>query len=195
MEDRNARGTLTDAPTYSVAARRFHWWTVLFVLVQIPLGLYMSYRGNLLNIWDGLTNTLYSSHKLIGMIIFFLVLARLAYRLSHGAPPDEPGLATWEKAASHATHWSLYLLLLVVPVLGYVGISRYPALDLFGVVSLPGLVAPDQAAAARVFFWHWLGAVAIVLLLGGHVAGALMHYVIHKDGVLRRMFVRAGRLS
>jgi cytochrome b561 len=195
MEDSNSRRASTEDATYSTAARRFHWWTVLFVATQIPLGLTMAYRGNKLDIWDGLTNALYSSHKLLGIVIFLLVLARLVYRLRNGAPPDEPSLEWWQRGASHTTHWGLYLLLLVVPILGYIGVSLYPALDLFGIVSLPGLVAPNQDAAARVFYYHWLGAVAIVLLIGMHVGAALFHYVIRKDGVLRRMWVRAGRLS
>jgi cytochrome b561 len=195
MADNSIRGDASGEPTYSVTARRFHWWTVLLVLTQIPLGVYMSYRGNMMNVWDGLTNALYSSHKVIGIVVFLLVLARLYYRLSHGAPPDEPTLAWWQKAAAHFNHWGLYLALLVVPVLGYIGVSLYPALDVFGLFSLPGIVAPKEGAAERVFFWHFIGAIAIVLLIGMHVGAALFHYVIRKDGVLRRMWVRAGRLS
>ena len=195
MEDRDIRGASAQDATYSTAARRFHWWTVAFVAVQIPLGLTMAYRGNTLNLWDGLTNALYSSHKLLGITILVLVLARLIYRLSHGAPPDEPTITWWQKGAAHLNHWGLYLMLLVVPLLGYVGISLFPALDIFGLFSLPGVVAPNQEAAARVFYWHWVGAVAIVLLVGMHVGAALFHYFIRRDGVLRRMWVRAGRLS
>ena len=138
MEDRDIRGASAQDATYSTAARRFHWWTVAFLAVQIPVGLYMAYRGNTLNVWDGLTNALYSSHKLLGITILVLVLARLIYRLSHGAPPDEPTLTWWQKGAAHFNHWGLYLMLLVVPILGYVGISLYPALDIFGLFSLPG---------------------------------------------------------
>ena len=110
----------------------------------------MVYRGPSLKIWDGVTNSLYNAHKLTGIVIFFLVLARLGYRLTQGAPADEPSLETWQKGASHATHWSLYLLLLLVPIGGYLGISLYPALDVFG-IPLPSIVAANQAAAARVF--------------------------------------------
>ena len=120
-------------------------------------------------------------------MILLLVLARLIYRLSHGAPPDEPTLTWWQKGAAHVTHWGLYLLLLVVPIIGYVGISLYPARDIFGLFSLPGIVAQNQDAAARVLYWHWVGAVAIVLLVGMHVGAALFHYLIRKDGVLQRM--------
>jgi cytochrome b561 len=138
------------------------------------------------------TNTLYNVHKLVGLVIFFLVLARLAYRLTQGAPADEPSLEAWQKGAAHATHWSLYLLLLLVPIGGYLGISLYPALDVFG-IPLPSIAAADQAAAARVFFLHWIGAVLILLLVGAHVSAALYHYFLRKDGVLQRMWPAAGR--
>jgi cytochrome b561 len=180
---------------YSSTARRFHWWTVALVAVQIPIGLYMAYRGNTLNVWDGLTNFLYSSHKLAGIAILVLVIARLGYRLVHGAPGPEPTIAWWQKIAAELNHWGLYILLLIVPVLGYVGISLFPALDIYGLFSLPGIVAPDQAAASKVFFYHWLGAVLIVLLVGAHVGAALFHYFIRKDGVLARMLPQVGRRS
>jgi cytochrome b561 len=179
--------------TYTSTARRFHWWTVALVAVQIPVGLYMAYRGNTLNIWDGLTNFLFSTHKLAGITILVLVVARLGYRLVHGAPAPEPTITWWQRIASELNHWGLYVLLLVVPVLGYVGISLFPALDIYGLFSLPGIVAPDQAAASTVFFYHWLGAVLIVLLVGAHVGAALFHYFIRKDGVLARMLPQAGR--
>jgi len=190
MEDKSV---IVGTPlSYSQTARRFHWWTALLLAIQVPVGLAMVYRGPTLKIFDALTNTLYNSHKLLGIIIFCLVLTRLIYRLGSGAPADEPSLAAWQRAAAHATHWGLYVLLLVVPVLGYLGISLYPALDVFG-VPLPAVSAPNQPAAERVFFLHWIGAVLILLLVAAHVGAALMHYFIHKDGVLQRMWVRAGR--
>ena len=81
-----------------------------------------------------------------------------------------------------------------VAIGGYVGISLYPALDVFG-FNLPALVAPDQEAAAKVFYWHMLGAFAIVLLVSLHVSAATYHYYMRRDGVLRRMLVKAGRYT
>lgn len=176
----------TQVEIYSPPARRFHWWTVALILVQVPLGLYMAYRGNVLGIFDDLTNNLYGSHKLIGIIIFLVVLARLAYRLMHGAPTDEPTLEWWHKAASHFNHWGLYLLLLATPIAGYIGISQYPALNIFG-IPLPGIVAADQDAAGRTFMIHFWLALVLVAFVAIHVAAALYHYVIRKDNVLTRM--------
>ena len=117
--------------------------------IQVPVGLYMVYRGSVTN-FDALTNTLYSSHKTLGLVILALVIARLFYRFSHGAPADEPTIEWWQKAASHATHWSLYLLLLLVPIVGWLGISLYGARDVFGLFSIPPLAGQDQAAAEGV---------------------------------------------
>lgn len=177
------------APTgaYSPAARHFHWLTAAAVFVMVPLGFAMTYRGTTLNIWDGLTDTLFSTHKLLGFLVLWLVAGRLAYRLIRGAPPDEPTLLWWQRAASHLVHWLLYGLLIVVPLLGWIGISLYPSLRVFGLFDLPALSGPDQPRAEAVLWVHGKLAVVMALLVGGHIAAALYHHLIRRDGVLRRM--------
>lgn len=180
----------TTVITYSRIARALHWITVALVAIQVPVGVYMAYRGNTLNVWDKLTGALYNGHKLMGITLLILVLWRLAYRFTRGAPPDEPTLEHWQKLASHANHWGLYLLLVATPVAGYVGISLFPALDIFGLFKLPGIVAPDKAAASRVFAVHGALAIGLVLLIVMHVAAALFHYLVRRDNVLGRMIPR-----
>ncbi|KRE02329.1 hypothetical protein ASE63_07750 [Bosea sp. Root381] len=174
-------------PAYSATARRLHWVTAGAVLVMVPLGLAMSYRGNTLDIWDGLTDALYSSHKLIGFTLLWLIVLRLGYRFRRGAPPDEPSLHWWHKAASHLTHWSLYALLIVVPLLGWIGVSLYPSLTLFGLVDLPALASPNEELAKKVLSVHGTLAITLALLACVHVTAALYHHGIRRDGVLRRM--------
>lgn len=176
--------------TYSRTARALHWVTVALVALQVPVGVAMVYRGKTLNLWDKLTGVLYNGHKLVGIAILLLVLWRLAYRFTRGAPPDEPTLEPWQKLAGHANHWGLYLLLVATPVAGYVGISLFPALDIFGLFKLPGVVAPDKAAAGTAFAVHMALAIGLVLLIGMHVAAALFHYFVRKDNVLGRMIPR-----
>ncbi|AMJ60892.1 cytochrome b [Bosea sp. PAMC 26642] len=178
---------------YSGTARHLHWVTAAAVFVMIPLGFAMTYRGNTLNIWDGVTDALFSTHKLIGFLLLWLIVGRFAYRLIHGAPKDEPTLLWWQKAASHLVHWLLYGLLLVVPALGWIGVSLYPSLGIFGLFNLPALVKPDQALAEAVLQVHGNLAILIALLVGGHIAAALYHHLIRKDGVLRRMLPGLGR--
>ncbi len=190
MERSPTQGTQVEL--YSPTARRFHWWTVLLVLIQLPLGLYMSYRGNTLGIFDDVTNNLYSSHKLVGIIIFIVVVLRLLNRLTRGAPPPEPTITWWQRGASAINHWGLYALLLALPIVGYIGVSQYPALDIFG-MTLPGIVAADQDASARTFLLHFWGAMLLVALIAMHFGAAMFHYLIRKDNVLTRMLPSARR--
>ncbi len=176
---------------YSPAARAFHWSIAALVLITIPIGFIMTDRGER-NIWDATTNNLYSAHKLIGLVILTLMIGRWIYRLSHGAPASAPTLLSWQKGLSHAVHWSLYLLLILVPVGGYLGISYYPALDIFG-VKLPGIVTPNEDTAKLIFKLHAAGATVVAGLIGLHLAGVVFHSFIQKDAILARMWPGAGR--
>jgi len=195
---------------YSPTARFLHWLTVLIVAIQVPVGFYMVWRGNATN-FDDATNTLFSTHKLAGFTLLWIVLLRLAYRVVRGAPPDEPTLPWWIRLGSHLNHWGLYALLLAMPVLGWLGVTLFGALAIFGGVSLPaipgqdalyGLVAPVGAllgfevpsAAAEgtekaklVFKLHVLGAILLLVAITPHVIAALIHHFVRGDGVLRRM--------
>jgi len=172
---------------YTGVARFFHWLTALAVLVMLVTGLVMVYRGKDLNIWDDLTNTLYTTHKTLGLAVLVLVVMRLLYRINNGAPDDEPSLHFFQRFMSHATHWGLYALLIGLPLIGWVGISLFPALGTFGGFKIPGLMSPDQGFAKQVFWFHALGAYAIMVLIAMHFGAALYHHVVRGDNVLRRM--------
>jgi cytochrome b561 len=193
MENRDSRGAGTEGATYSTAARRLHWWTVAFLAVQIPVGLFMVRYGAATNFAEP-TGKLYDAHKLLGLTILLFAGVRLIYRLVHGAPADEPTLKPWEKLVSHVTHWAIYALLIVVPLLGWLAVSLYGPFEPFG-IKLPTLAAQNDERATRVFFLHMAAAYVLIALLAMHVGAALQHYLIRKDGVLRRMWVRAGRLG
>jgi cytochrome b561 len=199
----NRNDTLKRVPlVYSSTARKFHWWTVAFVLVLLTLGSIMKDRttdkmvminGKLTEvkaIWDATTNALFSSHKLIGFIFLFVIAGRLIYRLRNGAPPDEPSLETWQKIASHATHWALYALLIGVPLGGWIGVQLYPSANVFGLFNLPTFLTPNQTLAETVFMYHGIGAKLIFALMLVHIGAALYHHFMRKDNVLRRMLPR-----
>lgn len=171
---------------YSPVARRFHWWTVALVAMMVPLGLYMVWRGSATQ-FDALTGRLYDVHKIGGFTLLWVVVARLVYRLRNGAPPDEPTLEWWQKAAAHLTHWGLYGMLLLIPLLGWLGVSLYGARSIFGIVSLPPLAAQNAPASELVFRLHFWAALLLVAMIGAHVGAAIFHHFIRGDGVLRRM--------
>jgi cytochrome b561 len=186
--------TQTTAPApvelYTRTARTLHWTTVALLALQFPVGLYMVYRGNTLNLWDNLTNVLYSGHKLAGVTILLIVLWRIVYRMTRGAPADEPTIEAWHRILSRLNHWGLYALLIAAPIAGYIGISLFPALDIFGLITLPGVVDPDKEAAKTAFGVHRILVMLLALLIAMHVAAALYHYLIRKDNVLGRMIPR-----
>jgi cytochrome b561 len=174
---------------YSGAAQGFHWLTALLVAILVPTGIVMADRGAR-NVWDALTNNLYSTHKLIGFALLWIVVLRLVHRLISGAPQAEVGLATWQVVISHANHWALYALLLIMPVLGWLGVSMFPALDIFGLFSLPG-IANKSDLANQVLAIHKGVAWALIGLVALHVSAALFHFFFRKDSVLQRMLPRS----
>jgi cytochrome b561 len=184
-------------PTYTPTARALHWFVALLIFIQLPLGIYMSYRGNempwvndkgeaMKGVFDDLTGYLYSSHKLIGLIMLALVVLRLAYRLTRGAPRPDPTVPRAFIGISHMVHWSLYLLLLAVPVLGYLAISYGDYLDVFG-VHLPAVVAKNENMSKEVFGWHEIGAFLIIGFVTLHILAAIYHRFIRGDRVVERM--------
>jgi cytochrome b561 len=124
------------------------------------------------------------------LTILLIVIWRLAYRATRGSPPDEPTIEPWQRLVSRLNHWGLYALLVATPIAGYIGVSLFPALDIFGLFSLPALAAPDKEAAKTAFGVHGLLVTLLALLIAMHVAAALYHYLIRKDNVLGRMIPR-----
>lgn len=183
------RSSVTREPTqvYRTTARVLHWLTVVLLALQFPVGFAMTYRSETLNLKDALTGAMYGGHKLFGVVILLIVVLRLLYRVTQGAPPDEPTLSGLQRIVAHINHWGMYVLLIAAPLAGYIGVSMFPALDIFGLFQLPSITAPDKEGAKTALAVHvWL-----VLLLGAlialHVAAALYHYLVRKDDVLGRM--------
>lgn len=170
---------------WPMSAKAFHWVTALAVALMLGSGLVMTYRGHELNIWDGLTNALYSSHKLLGFALLWFTLARLANRLVGGTPADAPSLSPGQRVVAAANHAGLYALLIAMPLLGWLAVSLFPALTAFG-ITLPALAEPDREAYETVIGWHRLGAYALGALLAVHVTAALFH-IVRCDGIGVRM--------
>jgi cytochrome b561 len=171
---------------YTGRVRLLHWLTVALIAVQVPVGIYMVRLGAATNFADP-TATLYDGHKILGLVILLVVVVRLANRLLSGAPGPEPTIAAWQRAVSEITHWVLYAMLLAVAILGWLAISFYGPFELFG-IKLPRLVEQNDAQATLFFAIHAVAAFALVAIVAMHVGAALMHYVVHKDNVLGRMW-------
>jgi cytochrome b561 len=179
-------GTLP--PTgYPASSKWLHWLVAVSVIVQAPLGAILVY----VELGDR-QDAFYNFHKSLGVLILVLMLLRLLNRLALSAPMAEPTIAPWQHAVSSVVHWLLYFLLIVQPLVGYWANSAFGATTpFFGLFEIPALVAKNEELANQLFALHrWIG-ILIALLVALHVAAALQHYFIQRDGVLQRMLPRA----
>lgn len=167
---------------YSGTAIALHWILALALTVSFCVGLYMAdlplspQRLKLFN-W----------HKWAGTTILALSMLRLLWRLTHRLPPDLP-MPAWQARLAHLTHRAMYGLFFAVPLVGwaYTSATGFP-LVWFGVLPLPDFVAPNEALAEAIKPWHGALAWALATLVVLHVAAAIKHQFIDRDGALSRI--------
>ncbi len=180
-----------DAQRYNTVAIALHWAIALLILGQIAGGFYMH---NLPNTAPAKFD-LFQLHKSFGLSILLLTFLRLGWRLFHKTPALPGAMPGWQKLAARATHWLFYFLMLATPLMGLAIVSVSPKdipTEWFGLVSVPhlGFLDPgaDPAATEHLFIeLHEVLSYAILGLLALHVAAALKHGFIDRDGVLRSM--------
>ncbi len=135
---------------------------------------------------------IYQWHKSFGILVLVLSVVRLIWRLTHKAPPLPDGMKGWEIVFAKVTHIGFYALMIGVPLLGWamISASRLPIEnELFYLIPLPDLpgISASEATEDRLKTLHEIGAKLILLLFVLHVAGALKHHFVEKDGTLGRM--------
>jgi cytochrome b561 len=180
---------LTDAsttdvvPAYTMTARILHWVTAILILSMVPLGLVMA------NDWGGpLQDFLYDLHRSVGALVVPLIVLRLIYRRANSPLPLPTDIPAIQRLAAHATHWCLYALVLVQPIIGWVATSAYPVLvKVFGWFELPPIWSENRTFSEHMFLIHGVAAALIAALVVVHIGGALYHHLVRKDGVLMRM--------
>lgn len=172
---------------YHPIAVLLHWLLGLALVGIFALGLYMSDLP-----FSPERLKLYSWHKWAGIVVFTLSFLRLFWRLTHRPPAlpatIESAMPGWQRLAHHATHHGLYLLFFAVPLLGWAFSSAagFPVV-LFGVLPLPDFVPVNEGLADVLKELHELSAFAMAGLVLLHVAGAVKHQFIDRDGLLGRM--------
>jgi cytochrome b561 len=175
---------------YTLAQRLLHWLIVILAIMLLGVGLTLGnlgYEGAVAAFGSDTTNLLYTYHKTFGVMLLGLMVLRLVLRLTLGAPPYRQPLATWQSVASKLVHGLFYVVLLAMPVVGWLGTAAGGFPVQFLDWNLPGLIGKDEALSKSLFELHgWLGWVLIGLMLI-HVAAALMHWLVQRDGVMERM--------
>lgn len=182
---------MSQAEVYSTPHRIVHWATAALIIGLVPVGIYMTSIPFPPNPGANpeVKNALYEWHKSFGLIVLLLAVARVALKVTQGTPAPVPTLTKFQRIASAATHHLLYVLIFFVPLAGWVATSMcYGPVNLFWTIPVTLPISGQPATCSVIYRFHFGGAVVMTLLVFAHVGAALMHLVVIKDGVFRRMW-------
>ncbi|WP_290787009.1 cytochrome b [Halomonas sp.] len=181
---------MSETDRYAYPHRVLHWLVAAVLLLSLASGLvlgFLGFEGAMERFGQSGTDLLYTSHKSLGVAMLALMTLRLITRLLFVVPDHEPPLPAFQRVLSSAVHHLLYVALLAQPLLGWAATAsgNFPVQFLHW--HLPGVVGVNEALSERLFEWHgWLGW-AILGLISLHIAGALFHWLIRRDNVMKRM--------
>ena len=174
---------MANAKGYTPTAKFLHWLIVLLLIVQFIFAWTMPHIGR-----NTPVTTLISLHFTFGVILLIVAAVRFAWRATHSEPAPLDGVPPWQVLSARIVHWLLYILLFVMPILGWINASwRGMPIVIVG-MELPKLIG------TRAPGWGWTGDVHALLanylmltLVGLHVLAGVYHYFIRGDRVLQRM--------
>ncbi len=175
------------ADRWGAVSQFLHWIIVAVLLVQAIIGLTLeSVPKSPSYFW------VFNTHKSLGLTLLALMLIRLAWRLYAGAPTPLASIPAWQRLLAKVTHGMLYVLLIAMPLSGWLfdSASGLRPLRWFGLFEVPKLVDPNTGLreiardAHGWIFW----ALAVLILM--HVGAALYHHYFVGDNTLRRMLPR-----
>lgn len=175
---------------YRQPARLFHWTMAVLVVAMIGAGVLMVQP----DLDRSLQNGLFLFHKNVGVLLLLLLIMRALYRWTHppaALPDDVPG---WQRRAAGLSHVALYVLLLAMPIAGYVRVKAggFPieTLDWLGI---PSLVPRSDPVAETAKAVHYFAGIALGAFIVLHICAAAYHGILRRDGVFSRMWPPFGR--
>ena len=178
------------AHRYGSVTKTFHWLTALLILTLIPLGIYAN--GLPYDTSEQLAQKawLFSMHKTLGVTVFLVALARIAWALSQTKPAGLHPERKVESWLAETVHWLLYGSLLLVPLSGWI---HHAATTGFAPIWWPfgqnlPFVAKSEDTATLFAGLHIVLERVLILSILLHAVGALKHHFIDKDATLKRMW-------
>ncbi len=168
---------------YSTGAMVFHWVIAIAVIANWRIAAVAEHASE--------TDAAYwmGHHKALGISILALSILRLLWRLAHPVPAMPNSYATWEKMLARTVHFIFYVLLIGLPIGGWLGVSLFGGnVDMWGLFTLPGLpVGEARETGKAIIGLHKTGGEIFIYLIALHIIGALKHTFWNKDGTLFRM--------
>nr|WP_315226549.1 cytochrome b [uncultured Albidiferax sp.] len=177
----------THAATYSAVAKILHWVLGLALAGIFCVGLYMTDLP-----FSPQRLKLYNWHKWAGITILTLSVLRLLWRLTHRPPPLPVAITRsmpqWQHWAHEGTHYAMYALFFAVPLIGwaYSSAMGFPIV-VFGILPLPDLLSVNKELGEAIKPVHGWAAWTLCALVVLHVAAALKHQFVDRDGLIGRM--------
>jgi len=174
---------------YHPVDRAVHWLNAMLAVVAVLLAWSISGAAR----HSGGRDLLITLHGSVGLVILALMLFWLGWRLRHAAPPLRPVLNGIEILIARATQIALQLLFILMPLSGYVSLAAAGRrVSFFGIAAIPALVPESGLLSQTAIALHLVGEFMIYGLVTAHIAAALMHGFIRRDGILERMLPRRG---
>ena len=168
---------------YGTVTKTLHWTIALIVLCLLPVGLFMDDLP-----LGALKLNVYNLHKSFGITVLTLIICRICWHIVSHRPNAVETLKPWEKTGAAVVHYSLYILLIAMPLTGWLMSSAAGRpVHFFDLFILPDLVAQDKALSKTFRELHGDIGWIIIAVVSLHIAAALKHYFIDKDIVLKRM--------
>ncbi|MFZ1829118.1 MAG: cytochrome b [Candidatus Competibacteraceae bacterium] len=168
---------------YTRTAKTLHWLMALLLIGLLALGFYMQDLP-----LSPQKLQLYSWHKWAGVTVFLLVLFRLAWRVTHRPPALPDHMPKALQFAAHAGHALLYLLMIVIPLSGWLMSSAKGFQTVwFGVLPIPDWVDKNKELGDLLQITHETLNLLFAAVIAGHVGAALKHHFIDRDDILTRI--------
>lgn len=171
--------------SYTGIAKFFHWAMAVIWIAAWCMGMIAVYLRDAFNPHHGMT----IAHKAVGSTILFLVVLRIAWRLTHPAPERPDLMSPLARKVAGMAHIALYAVALIaLPLSGWLwsSVADKPIMLLW-LYQLPPLTAPNPAAYETAKLVHLLCAWSMGALVAGHILAALKHHFIDRDGILAGM--------
>jgi len=162
--------------------RLLHWVMAICILAMLFIGVGM------VSTIEPKYLRLISIHKSLGIAILALALIRLVVRLRYGAPALPADLPEPMKLAAEISHYALYALMIGMPLIGWamMSASAYPII-VFGGIQLPPILPQSDSLRSLLWDAHYYLAFCFFALVLLHIAAALFHALIRRDGVFEAM--------
>ena len=175
-------------------ARLFHWGMAVLIIGMLGFGFWLTLAYNP---GDLAKFNQVQLHKSFGFCVFVLACLRLIWRGLNPTPPLPEHMPSHLRLGAHLGHWTLYVLMFAIPITGWLGVSSSPYNDpgymqipneVFGLFAMPDPYPEGSHDLSGLYMTiHFYLALGLLLVLAAHIAAAIKHAVVDRDGVMKRM--------